>query len=366
MPVSHQLISYIAPGAPATRRPALEKLPFFRPEIGFTPKWYRAALGIDFGEKWHTDPAYRRQTRIEMTQELNKRFPGEHIGQPDASTVDILTGTFGACTIAAIYGVPIHYDAEQWPTSEHQYFGEDELDKLFPPDLDRNDFFQAFLDQVNRIGRTEEKIAGYMNWQGVLNNAQRLRGQDLFMDMYLAPERTKHLLDCVCTTMIDAAKRLQQKQQQYSDELSFFTVSNCLVNMVEPELYEEFLLPLDQRIAESFDVIGIHNCAWTADLYLDHYAKVPGVAYLDMGIDSDLEKSRKLFPETRRAIMYTPMDLANKSPEAIKSDLEQIAENYGPCDLVVADIEEETPDYKVKDLIKLCNGISEKYRELTI
>ena len=170
------------------------------------------------------------------------------------------------------------------------------------------------------------------------------------------------MLDCVCTTMIEAAKRLHQKQQAYDDSLIFFTVSNCLVNMVEPDLYKEFLLPFDQKIADSFDVIGIHNCAWSATPYLVHYAKIPGVAYLDMGIDSDLEKSRSLFPDTRRAIMYTPMDLANKPLSEIEVDLEKIAQNYGPCDIVAADIESGTPDSKVQDFMELCNQISGKFQ----
>ncbi|MBV5313159.1 MAG: hypothetical protein JZU47_07665, partial [Prolixibacteraceae bacterium] len=75
MNTTKQLISYIAPGAPATRRPASGPLPFLRPEIGFTPKWYRSALGIDFGEKWHTNPEYRRETRLQMYAELENRFP---------------------------------------------------------------------------------------------------------------------------------------------------------------------------------------------------------------------------------------------------------------------------------------------------
>ena len=61
-----QLISYIALSAPATRRPATGNEPFMRPEIGFTPKWYHETHGIDFGKRWHTDPAYREQTLVAM------------------------------------------------------------------------------------------------------------------------------------------------------------------------------------------------------------------------------------------------------------------------------------------------------------
>ena len=357
-----QLISYIAPGAPATRRPATGILPFLRPEIGFTPKWYREALGIDFGEKWHTNPEYRRQSRIDMAAELDRRFPGTQIGHNGENVTDLLTGTYGASAIAAIYGVPIRYDDEQWPTSEHRYFTDDEVDNLTPPDLDQNAFFQKLTEQLDWIGENEGEIYGFMNWQGILNNAQRLRGQEIFMDLFIAPERAKHLFDCVCTTMIEAAKRLHQKQEKYGAVLSFFTVSNCLVNMVDPELYEEFLLPFDQKIADSFDAIGIHNCAWSASPYLDHYAKIPKLAYIDMGIGSDLEKSRTLFPDTRRAIMYTPMDVANKSMEEIGADLEQIAGTYGPCDIVAADIESGTPDSKVLAFINFCTTISDKFQ----
>ena len=72
---SCNLISYIAPAAPATRRRARGDEPFLRPEIGFTPKWFRENVPfddgpIDFGEKWHTDPEYRRRTLIAAREEL--------------------------------------------------------------------------------------------------------------------------------------------------------------------------------------------------------------------------------------------------------------------------------------------------------
>lgn len=359
---SFQLISYIAPGAPATRRPSTGRLPFLRPEIGFTPKWYHQLLDIDFGEKWHTDPDYRKQTYQKMRHELDTRFPGCKIGaHGDDEVPDLITGVYGACAIAAIYGVPPRYAADQWPVSEHVYLTDDQMVAIKPPRLENNPFFRSLMDQVDHIATGEGKAYGFINWQGVLNNAQRIRGQQLFMDMFLAPDYVKHLLDCVCTTMIEAAHILQEKQRKTGVNFSFFTVSNCLVNMLSPDLYREFLLPLDQRIAKSFGFIGIHNCAWNADPYLDDYAKVNGVKYLDMGMDSNLEKARILFQETRRAIMYTPMDAASKDFVVIKKDLEYIAGKYGPCDLVIADVEYGTPDGKILDIISLCREISAIY-----
>jgi hypothetical protein len=355
-----QLISYIAPAAPATRRPGFGNEPFLRPEIGFTPKWYHHNLKIDFDEPWHTDPAFRRDTIIRMQEELKRRFPNTQIGrtdQPD-KTMDLLTGTYGVCSIAAIYGVSIIYRKDNWPDCARQYLDEKEIEQLEPPDLGKNAHFQALMKQVDWIAKKEGRIEGYINWQGVLNNAHRLRGQDLFIDLMVNPDLANHLFDCVTTTMIDAAERLHARQRETGVDVRFFTISNCLVNMVSSEQYTEFLLPCDLRIAGAFETVGVHNCTWNANPYLDTYARISNIRYIDMGQDSDLPKVQELFPQGRRAIMYSPVDVTGKSLAGIRTDLEKIADEYGPCDIVAADIDVDTPDQRVLDFIDLCEEIS--------
>lgn len=355
-----QLISYIAPAAPATRRRAEGNEAALRLEIGFTPKWYRQHLDIDFGLRWHSNPEYRLQTVIAMRRELKKRFPETNIGgisRPD-SPLDLLTGTYGACTVAAIYGMPIVYAEDNWPNCEHEYLTDGQIDDLRPPDLDASPFFQQLLEQVDWIGKSQGRVEGFINWQGVLNNAQRLRGQQLFLDMIEASARAACLFGCVSTTMVDAAKRLQDRQRASGADVGFFTISNCLVNMVSPAQYAELLLPQDRRIAGAFETIGIHNCAWNADPYLDAYATILNVGYVDMGLDSDLRRARELFPDARRAVMYTPMDLTNKPIADIREDFEQIARDFCPCDVVLADIEAGTPDDRVRAVLSICEELS--------
>jgi len=360
-----KLISYIAPSAPATRRPADGNEPFLRLEIGFTPNWYHKALGIDFGERWHVDPAYRRETIIAMRQELRLRFPNSRIGcidRPD-TPLDLLTGTHGACTMAAIYGIPIVYTKNNWPVCEHRYLTDHQTDTLEPPNLDTNPFFQDLMAQVGWIAEHQGRIEGYINWQSVVNTAQRLRGEALFFDLMENPDRIRRLFDCICSTMIEAAQRLYTRQRESGVSVDFFTVSNCLVNMISPEQYAEFILPIDQRIAKTFGCIGIHNCAWTADPYLHAYTQVPNVGYIDMGQHSDLKRTRALFPHARRAIMYTPMDLANKPLQEIRADLDRIAHEYGPCDIVAADIDAGTSDDRVVYFIQSCEEIGRMVEE---
>jgi hypothetical protein len=359
---TRQLISYIAPAAPATRRPATGDEPFLRPEIGFTPNWFRTATGIDFGTKWHNEPAYRRQMLPVMYNEIKRRFPGTSIGGIDnlEKPPDLLTGTYGCVSVAAIYGVPIVYAEDNWPNCKHSYLNDDELDNLEPPDLERNPFFQELMAQVDWIASNEGRIEGFINWQSVLNNAYRLRGEKIFYDMIDSPQRCCRLFDCICTTMIDAAKSIHKRQLQSGVKIDFFTVSNCMVNMVSPEHYSDMLLPFDQKIAETFGCIGIHNCAWNADAYIDDYASIPNVGYIDMGIESNLVRARKVFTKARRALMYKPTDLVNNSPEMIEADIEKIATEYAPCDIVVGDIEADTPDVRIMEFLKLCDRIDNR------
>jgi hypothetical protein len=74
-PKNGTLVSYIAPGAPATRRPAMGDEPYLRLEIGFTPAWYRQHADIDFGARIHTDPAYRRESVPEFIAGFRETNP---------------------------------------------------------------------------------------------------------------------------------------------------------------------------------------------------------------------------------------------------------------------------------------------------
>jgi hypothetical protein len=94
---------------------------------------------------------------------------------------------------------------------------------------------------------------------------------------------------------------------------------------------------------------------------MELYAKLPRVSYIDMGMDSDLGRARRLFPDARRAIMYGPSDVKVKSEDQIREDLTYIAGEYGSCDMVFADIQDGTPDSRVHYLIDLCEEISRDY-----
>jgi len=348
MSAAHQLRSYIAPGAPARRCPCDGTEPVLRVEFGFTPRWYRAALGIDFSERWHRDPAYRRETVAAMRCELNRRFPALHLGgdQPEA-TPGTIDGIYGALLVPMIFGVSAEYYCDNWPAASHNVLSEKAIASLEVPDLMNAPVFVQVLDQIDAMDRESGRVEGYLNWQGVLNNAYRLRGQAILSDLFIQPDLAHHLFDVVTETMILGAKTIYARQQETGFEVRHFVVSNCLVNMVSPDHYRDHLMPYDQRISDAFEYFGIHNCAWNVDPYLKDYTRIRTLGYVDMGLESDLARAKKLCPDTRRAVMYTPTDLVEKTLDAIRDDLARIHRDLSPCDVVMADIDAGTPDDRV-------------------
>ncbi len=358
-----QLKYYIKLGAPSIRDYADEDAPFMRPEIGFNPSWFHKFCGIDFSEKWHTDIDYRIETHEIMTDEIKKQFPGYNIGEVlEDKPVDLLTGIYGIGILDSIFGRPLRYFPDRWPVCEGNLLTDEEIMNLEVPDLNKNEFFQSILYQLEEIKRKTGSARGFLNWQGNLNTAFRFRGQEIFSDLIMNRELADKLLGIIAETYLQGVKMLHQKQFELGTEYNFATIANCTVNMAGPELYADILLPFDKLIAEEFDILGIHNCAWTATPYLEPYSTIPNVTYIDMGIETDLNKARELFPHARRNCLYKSIELLNKSKEEIRNDFEYIAENLGPCDVGMPDIEMDVPVEKIMYAMDLCKELSDEVK----
>jgi len=335
-----------------------------RPEAGFNPSWFHKYCDVDFSHRWHSDPDYRLQCHRLMSDEIRRRFPGRDIGGVnDSEPPDLLTGVYGSAVVPAILGQSVKYFDDKWPAPYGKPLTDAEADSLSPADLENNEFFQGILNQLDRIEQLTGTARGYLNWQGVLNTAFRLRGEKIFTDLFDTPERAHHIFECVATTMIDGIKKLHQRQRQAGVDDKFATISNCVVNMISSAHYEEHLLPFDLKIRAGFENFGIHNCAWVVDPYMEAYATVSRLGYIDMGITSDLKKAKRLFPDARRNILYTSMDLANKSEDRIRDDFEKIATQLAPCDVGLPDIEVDVSDERIMFAMDLCEEFSSRYGE---
>jgi hypothetical protein len=203
-------------------------------------------------------------------------------------------------------------------------------------------------------------VRGYLNWQGVLNIAFHLRGQQVFLDMAGDEGLAGHLFAVVAEVLVRIVSRVQARQRESGFEVNQFCVSNCTVSMVSPRMYAKYLLPHDRRIAQSFERFGVHTCNWDVTPYLKVLGELPDMGYLDMGFLSNLAAARKAFPETRLAVLYNPRNLVEYGREELERDMRRVRRELAPCDVVLADLPMDAPDERVNQLLEICRDLEQQ------
>jgi hypothetical protein len=354
-----RLRNHIPISAPARREPADGTESAMRVSLGFEPAWFHRRCGVDFSARWHKDPLYRYESLKAMKAELVKAFPS--VTYWDLSYEDDLatiSGCYGAYVVAGVFGLSLRYAPDRWPVAEPgTALSAREIENLDVGRLLQGPLVQELVDQMDTIESGWGKIHGYLNWQGVLNNAFQIRGQDIFLDMHKRPSFVHGFFSIISEVMIRLAKMVQERQRKSGFQINQFSVSNCTVNMISPEMYREFVFPCDTGIAHNFERFGVHTCNWDITPYIDTLKELPKLGYLDMGMKSDMARVKATFPDTRRAVMYWPTRLQDATIEAIRSDMKKIYRELSPCDIVMADIQSSTPDTRVQELLAICRSL---------
>jgi hypothetical protein len=356
-----KLRGYIPIAGPARREAADGTESPVRPVLGFEPHWFHLRCGVDFTERWHADPDYRAETLKRMLAELRRAFPGAvQWHGPDERHTWTIGGCYGVGVIPRLFGMGMQYHPDRWPVLvpgppiEAIPEASQLVDSPLAVDI---------LEQVEMMAARGIPVTGDLNWQGVLNVAFHVRGQDIFLDMAERPEWAEAFFAAIAETIILLAQRVQQRQRESGFDIDYMCVSNCTVNMVSPRMYARMLRPHDERIAQAFGRFGVHTCNWDVTPYLDALALLPKVGYLDMGLDSDLRAARARFPEARLAVLYSPWKLQAGATDEVEADIARVARELAPCDVIAADITWDTADHRVNEFLELCRRASESYLE---
>lgn len=356
-----QLRNHIPIGGPARRKPTDGSETDMRVSLGFEPTWFVRRCGVDLGERWHKDPYARREALEKMKAELMRAFPGvPYWRKDDPRDLATISGVYGAYPIPHLFGIPLRYYPDQWPELDpNRKLTVEEIERLDVDSVLASPMMDELFAQMETIESEWGQIHGYLNWQGVLNNAFTIRGQEIFMDIYERPEFVHRFFDLIADVMIGFALRVQKRQRESGFLIDQLSVSNCVVNMISPADYAAYVRPRDARIGTHFDRFGVHTCNWNITPYIGPLSEIPRLGYLDMGMDSDMRRVRETFPEARRAVMYSPWKLHQAPIEEIRGDMEKVHDELAPCDVVMADIQADTPDERVQAMLAICRELEE-------
>jgi len=358
-----KLRNHIPIGGLSTREPADGTESPFRVSLGFEPAWYHRRCGVEFTEMWHRDPLYRFLMIPRMKAELKKAFPAVPYWETSNREATI-SGVYGIGLVPGAFGMRLIYAPDRWPIPDHSgRLTIEQVEALEADTVLQSPLVEDIFRQMDIIEKEWGTIFGYPNWQGVLNTAFNLRGEEIFFDMYDKPELVHHFLGVITDVMIRLASMVEERQRASGFDINLLSVSNCVMNMISPDQYREFIYPCDRRIAESFERFGVHTCEWDVTPYIEVLAQLPKLGYLDMGMMSDMPKVKAAFPDTYRCVLYSPVKLQDTTLETIRRDMEKIYRELGPCDLIVADVQPGTPDGRVRDLLDICTRLAETLPE---
>jgi len=317
--------------------------------VSFSPDWFAARMGLNMGVRWHTDPVYRRESFAAMARALNAEFPRLCLGgDPDAIRGG-LSQIANCAPVGALFGQEVLYSPGAWPENNRRLLDDAAAGALEIPAFESGRFFSELMSQMDAIQKEWGAIDGELNYQGILNTAFRLRGEQIFTDMVTAPERAHHVLDVVCKTTIRFADAVYTRQARSGVTKDYFVTSNCVVNMISEEHYRQFVMPYDRRLSAHYAHFGVHNCGWKVDAYAKAYSEIRELGYLDFGIQSDLDALKSLFPSSILTVILNPDDVIGRSAAEVRATLGKLRDSLGVCRILLGSLDGRTSSREVEE-----------------
>ncbi len=335
-------------------------------DITFHPKWWYKNADIHFTQEFFDDPEYRMDCDVKMRKTLYEHFGKYGIGEKNPEKRPLL----GSDLLAAGYlysqlmGCEIIYEADNSPQVVCMGRDEDSIDDIKAPDLDSSPIWQSTQKQIDYLTTHYGRVESYVNLQGIQNIAMDIMGQELFMAYYSSPDEVEALLEEITGLTLEVGRRLQAVSPNLSGGVTAiveqtvpdcYLTSNCSVEMVSNNLYEEFLLPRDQTLAQAFPRFGIHHCGQTMEHVVDGYAKIPELVFAEVGAGSDIKAVREKLPGVFLNARYSPARLMEATKEEVEAEVKALA-LYGDSISCVG-LDASVSDEQILNFLEACSKL---------
>jgi hypothetical protein len=152
----------------------------------------------------------------------------------------------------------------------------------------------------------------------VMNNAFRILGQDIYVELLEHPAEIRSLFETILETM----RGLYALLDGEFGNMDPVPISNCNVTMMGPSLYEQSVREFDARqnhfAAERHEVApraALHHCDVPVDRFIESYAGLPGLASLQASLESDVAAIKRRIPNCAFSAMISPRMLGRDMDE---------------------------------------------------
>lgn len=340
-------------------------------DIVFHPSWWHKNAGISFDESFFYDPRRRVEDEQKMEKLLYERFGDLGLGEdhdkalPQIGAVHLASGYL----LSEMLGCTIEYyeDAPPQVICAHR----DELD-FDVQDAFRSPAFQRLVKLIDELKARHGYVVGDINWGGILNLAIDVRGEDIFTDMLLEPEKCEVFFRKIAEVIDRFVFYIQSNtgsssiSVNRSARLFDYPVaihSECSHTMISEDDYRRFFLPYDQAWSLRHKPYGIHYCGKDPHRMASAFAEIERLTFLDVGWGGDVALLRRYLPETFFNIRLNPVDIQKYTYDELVTNITDRVKASGPdltkTGLCCVNMDKEVSDQRIREIYDVAAGIIE-------
>lgn len=338
-------------------------------DIVFHPSWWNKNAGISFDESFFYDPSRRVEDEMKMEQVLYERFGSLGLGEdhgkplPQIGAVHLASGYL----VSEMLGCKVEYyeDAPPQVICAHK----DTLD-FDVADAFRSPAFQRLVNLVDTLKARHGFVVGDINWGGVLNIAIDIRGEEIFTDMMLQPEKADVFFRKIAEVIdkfvwyIHSNTGTSSISVNRSARLFDYPVaihSECSHTMISEDDYRRFFLPIDQEWSMRHKPYGIHYCGKDPHRMAEAFAEIERLTFLDVGWGGDVALLRKHLPDTFFNIRLNPVDIQKYTYDELQRNITERVEASGPdltkTGLCCVNMDKEVTDERIYEIFEVARKI---------
>lgn len=333
-------------------------------DIVFHPSWWNKHVGIVFDEDFFYNPLRRVEDEKRMEKELHDRFGEFGLGAdyekdlPQIGAVHLAAGYL----LSEMLGCGIEYEANAAPQVICPHHETLEIDEEAPFESPAFKKIQQLIEQLKaRYGY----VCGDINWGGVLNLAIDLKGESIFMDMIMEPDKTRAYFNAIARVVERFFSYIYSETKTTSISVNrlarlldepVYIHSECSHTMISEEDYRDFLLPIDIEWSKKYQPYGIHYCGKDPHRHAAQFAQIPHLAFLDLGWGGDVKLLREHLPETFFNIRLNPVELNSYTHEELGNIIEERVAQSGDLHLTglcCINMDADVADEKVADIFRI-------------
>ncbi len=306
-------------------------------DIVLHPSWWHRHEGITFDEDFFYHPARRVEAERKMEKALYERWGRFGLGEdhdkdlPILGPVHLAAGSLNS----AMLGCQVDYSEGAPPQVVARHLDRPEIS---PEEAFRSPAYKRYEQLCDGLLEKYGYVRGDIGWNGVLNTALDLRGEEFFFDLVdRADEAARFLADIatVCdrfsrgvhkltgTTSISVNRNVRHIARPVHLH------SECSHVMISVSVYEQFLAGVDAEWGRQYRPYGIHYCGQDPHRYAEAFAKLPHLDFLDVGWGGDVAVLRKHLPQTFLNVRLSPVEIIKQTPEEIRATVRRLVHESG-------------------------------------